>query len=710
MKIYSMTATFGKLEHETLTLTPGLNIIHAPNEWGKSTWCAFLVAMLYGIETKERTTKATLADKERYAPWSGSPMSGRMDLQWNGRDITIERSSKGRSVFGIFRAYETDTGLEIPELRADNCGQMLLGVEKSVFTRSGFLRLTDLPVTQDETLRRRLNALVTTGDESGTADALSQNLRDLKNRVRANRANGLLPQAEAQRASLEGKLAELQQLQAQSRRITQRQQELEAHQQQLKNHQAALEYEKNRAYAGKLAEAEAQAVQAEAQLEAAKAKCQGLPEADTADSMLLRLDQLQSGMNALQMDAQLLPEVPKAPEICRALQTRDTAADEAAYTQVAAQAKKKLPMILGILLAVLSLALVLIPHWGGLLGAAAGCIAGILLIVTNRISCRKASDKARALEETYYPLTPGTWVQAAQAAQAAQEEYEAALESYEAERSAIAARAKVLKEENEALTGGLPLAQCRQVYLDARDSWLRLSEARKEHYRAAQLVQALRTSHKEVAPAPFPDSLTHTEAETARLLSDCGWEQRQLHERLGHCKARMEALGSGEALAGQLEAVNHRIEELEDTYAALEIAQQTLTRAAAELQRRFAPRISQRAQEIFRKLTDGRYTRLTLADDLTVHAGAGDEDTLHSALWRSDGTMDQLYLALRLAVSEALTPEAPLILDDALVRFDDQRLREAIDLLLEASEHKQVILFSCQTREFDISQTRRDPE
>ena len=55
MKIYSMTATFGKLSHETLTFQPGLNVISAPNEWGKSTWCAFLVAMLYGIDTRERT-------------------------------------------------------------------------------------------------------------------------------------------------------------------------------------------------------------------------------------------------------------------------------------------------------------------------------------------------------------------------------------------------------------------------------------------------------------------------------------------------------------------------------------------------------------------------------------------------------------------------------------------------------------------------------
>ena len=65
MRIYSMTATFGKLNHETLTLQPGLNIIEAPNEWGKSTWCAFILAMLYGIDTSARSRKDFIADKER---------------------------------------------------------------------------------------------------------------------------------------------------------------------------------------------------------------------------------------------------------------------------------------------------------------------------------------------------------------------------------------------------------------------------------------------------------------------------------------------------------------------------------------------------------------------------------------------------------------------------------------------------------------------
>ena len=235
MRIYRMTATFGKLEHETLELQPGLNIIHAPNEWGKSTWCAFLLAMLYGLDTRAKSTKTVLADKEHYAPWSGSPMAGRMDLNWNGRDITVERTTKGRSPLGEFRAYETKTGIAVPELTAANCGQMLLGVEQSVFRRSGFIRLSDLPVTADDNLRRRLNALVTTGDESGDGERLARDLRELRNRCRYHRT-GLIPQAEAQKEELENKIAELEALETNCRKLKQRLGEVNSWLRQLRNH------------------------------------------------------------------------------------------------------------------------------------------------------------------------------------------------------------------------------------------------------------------------------------------------------------------------------------------------------------------------------------------------------------------------------------------------------------------------------------------
>ena len=104
MKIRSMTATFGKLDHARLELGDGLNLIYAPNEGGKSTWAAFWKAMLYGIDTRDRDKKGYLADKNRYQPWSGAPMEGTMDLEWQDRDITLRRGPKGSAPFGAFSA------------------------------------------------------------------------------------------------------------------------------------------------------------------------------------------------------------------------------------------------------------------------------------------------------------------------------------------------------------------------------------------------------------------------------------------------------------------------------------------------------------------------------------------------------------------------------------------------------------------------------
>ena len=190
--------------------------------------------------------------------------------------------------------------------------------------------------------------------------------------------------------------------------------------------------------------------------------------------------------------------------------------------------------------------------------------------------------------------------------------------------------------------------------------------------------------------------------ETERILSDVTVEIRQLHVRLGQCQGRMEALGDRNVLRIQLDKVNGRIAELEKFYGAAVLAQQTLETARQELQRRFAPRISQRAQELFGILTDGRYQRIALGEDLAVSTAAEGEDTLRSSLWRSDGTADQLYLALRLAVAEELTPNAPLVLDDAFVRFDDDRLKEILKILKQSGESKQVLLFTCQSRERKI--------
>lgn len=313
MILESMTATFGKLEGQTLTFHPGLNVIPAPNEWGKSTWCAFLLAMLYGIDTKSRSTQNALSDKEHYAPWSGSPMSGKIELIWNDRRITIERTSRGRIPLGEFRAYETESGLSVPELTASNCGQQLLGVERSVFRRAGFIRLSDLPVTADEDLRRRLNALVTTGDESGEAVRLQKSLKELKSRI-CRKPGGQLPQLMEQQARLEEALEDIQEKQRAHENLQHQLRENAAEQALLRTHWAALEYRDIQRDWSRVQNAEAAAKAAQQEANRQEAACSTLPSRQEAQAKQSSLEQLRKELYDFQQWQQSQPIPPVQPE------------------------------------------------------------------------------------------------------------------------------------------------------------------------------------------------------------------------------------------------------------------------------------------------------------------------------------------------------------------------------------------------------------
>lgn len=704
MKILSATATFGKLDNQTLQLQDGLHIIHAPNEWGKSTWCAFMLAMLYGIDTRERTKAGALADKERYAPWSGSAMSGRMDILWNGKAVTLERSSKGRNIMGVFRAYETDTGIEIPELTADNCGEMLLGVEKEVYRRSAFLRLSEMPVTQDESLRSRLNALVTTGDESGTADALGETLRELRNKVRSNRSNGLLPQAEAQCAQLEQDLSTLQTLQEQCRHLQERQQQLQQQQDKLSNHADALAYAESQIANEKYASAKEAVVAAQAKVDALSMSCRELPSSEDIRTRQAKLWQLRERRENLHLQQPPREPQPYQPLPCfrdmdPATAMRCVQTDYAVYTEATGESRKCLVGILGIILAVVGAICLLIPSWIGKAAGIAAILAGIALYSMNAAARKRAAGTVIDIAAKYASLPPEQWLQAAQSNLESQTDFNTRLAQYEEAMDAYNAQKEALEKEIYTFTNGTSLTAAEQLLsqqLTARSS---LDDAQREAESTHRTLALLEGTCKQVPPPRMPDSLTYTAEQTQQAIATCAAEREQLKQQLGLCMGRMEKLGDQAVMEKQLAQLRNRIEKLNLTLDALNLAQDTLTQATAELQRRFAPRISQRALAFFKNMTAGRYDRLTLGADFTVHAGTQDESVLHEALWRSEGTVDQLYLALRLAVAEALTPNSPLILDDALVRFDDQRLKAAMELLQELGQKRQVILFTCQSRE-----------
>ena len=427
---------------------------------------------------------------------------------------------------------------------------------------------------------------------------------------------------------------------------------------------------------------------------------------------LSELQQLRQSRDSLHFDAQLLdgpPVPPQVPAPFQGLCPEDACRQAKNDMQAYAACKKsgnRLPLLAaGVVLAAGGILSFIGKSWIFTALGALALVAGLLCTGGYLFSRQRAKTAEKSLTEKYAPMAPHLWEAAAAGWASAQEAYETQATESRCQQEQLRIQTAALEAKILAFTGGLSLQACEQHWTEARARQQALLEARRQVHQAEELVLALEASRNEVPPPDMPDTLVLTPPQTEEQLTDCAVKLRQLREKLGHNQGLTEALGAKDALLEQLAAVKKRIGLVEDMYAALEIAQNTLTKASAELQRRFAPQIAQRAAAVFSPLTGGRYDRLTLAEDLTVHAGAVGEDTLRSSLWRSDGTSDQLYLALRLAVAEALTSDAPMVLDDALVRFDEERLVRALQVLQETAQRRQVILFTCQKREAALLQT-----
>lgn len=641
MKIKKMTANFGGLEQAVLIPDDGLTVITAPNEGGKSTWAGFLKAMLYGIDTRERDRAGFLADKNRYLPWSGIPMSGELELEWEGRDITLRRFSNKSGPFQGFEAVYTASGDPVPGLTAANAGQTLLGVGRDVFVRSALVGQNGTMVTAAPELERRIAALATSGQEDVSYSATQRTLKDWQNRRRANRANGQIPELEHELARTEQALQDMElarsrrdQAQEQLNRLAEERQELNA---EAEIHQRLAQKELNRRYG--------QALEA---LSAAREQLNQLPPPDPAFA----------GLTAQQAREQARAQI-EAEHLRQVQQARDSQRSEISRRRSGIRRAMTVTVPLlgfgGLLLVILGFVLRLYP----ISGVGFACMLAAVVAAIVFVSRLGTADR--------------------QLARLASEEPSPAADTGPLEAAEAYATWLVQKEQLE-----------REVrHCQERADDLKLQGGRP--------FTTLELLHPPVRTA------SETAARQRAVEQDIARWQTQLDQAIGALRTDpLELEARREALLAQLE-------ERTRQYDALELALQGLDAANSVLRERFSPALNQMAASIFSALTGGKYQQLSLSRDFSASAGDNPASLPHSALYLSAGTADQLYLAVRLAICRLAVPGAPLLLDDALAAFDDGRMALALEYLHHLSRERQILLFTCHSREAVWARDRHVP-
>lgn len=734
MKIIRMKATFGGLDHRELELKEGLNIIEAPNEGGKSTWSAFLRAMLYGINTKERDKQGYIAEKNRYQPWNGGAMEGVVELEWKGERITLRRGPKGNTPFGKFEAVYTHTGEPVGFLTADNVGETLIGAPREVFERSAFVGQGGAAIDGAPALEARIAALASSGEEDVSYSQVERRLRDWLNRRRHNKT-GLIPRLEEELAGND----EIAGRQAKAFRLAQ---EARREMDKLQSEHKRLQAERDAHLARAMAARRQRWEEAQSALEAARGQVDTIegelnrygtpPDKATLQKAQGELNQL-NALHTSRKQAEERLEQAQAQEGSAAAAAVDSLfpdmTPDQAWEQASddAQAAGETPRCGGLyaggavalVLAAGSLVLaftgVLPALWMG--GAACGvlAVAGVGLFVSAALRKKRAGTLAAELLERYEAEDPQGILtrasayreacvvagQAAKQREEAQQALDALLAQDENTRKALLELvhpfAPTVKD-----TFGVSAAISRALQLEER-----LTTARVKLEGAEKLAASL-PRPEPVAADPGVEP-RFDPAETAARLNAAEGELSRLRSGLAMAQGELNTLGDPAELALRQEEAREELEARQTEYAALETALKALDAAHAGLQARFSPALNHLAGDYLAKLTGGKYDKVSLTRQFEALAEEAGGFQPRRALALSQGTADQLYLAVRLAACRLVLPQeepCPLVLDDALANFDDSRAALALECLEELGGERQILLFTCHSRESAWQQSR----
>ena len=196
-------------------------------------------------------------------------------------------------------------------------------------------------------------------------------------------------------------------------------------------------------------------------------------------------------------------------------------------------------------------------------------------------------------------------------------------------------------------------------------------------------------------------------------LENIIFEKEKIQKELNDKKIELHSLELDEKnIEPKLEKLSNLEEKLVDNKnkmvnlrklnSSIELVKNVLTDAYEKMKKSVTPKFSQELSNTISKITNGKYTSIIPNDEqgLLVEIENG---SYEPASKLSLGTIDQLYLSLRLSMVEELSEEKmPIILDEVFAYYDDERLKNALLFLKEKCNKHQILIFSCTNREKEL--------
>ena len=683
MKIKNIKVNaYGNIENKDINLEEGINIIHGANESGKSTLLNYIISIFYGI-SRNKDGKV-LSDYEKYKPWNSNEFSGRISYKLeNGEKYEIFRdfNKKNPKIYNdkledISDRFETDkkdgSKFFIEQMGIDK--QMYLS---TVVSTQEEVRLDEK--NQNMLIQKIANLAGTGEDNVYYKKALIKLQEKIRDEIGTNKTS------QKPINIIEKEIVEINNKIVETEKYRNRKYEIDAEKEQILSELKKLEQQKQIL----------QELQNSMKSEEETKNRLEIREKNRKDN-IAKINELTNQKNTINAESERVQSAKNhLQDIIKGhkenIEKLNSEIEKIANEKEETQEKEKPSISFIVITVVLAIALIcsiiLIKNYivSGILGVA--IIANIVFYVINKNKQKvnKAKLREKINQEKQYKREKLenqkqqiiANVNTTEKELEKQEEEEKQVNS---ELSMLKGQIILLEKNNEKIT-----EEIEQDNKAIKEESNKNKQQIIEKYKDKNINDLLYINDYQNYISKIEETINNNRIRIKGLEIEYNTIVPQLDEMV--------------VLEEKREADKEKLAELREKESIINIAIENLMDAYEEMKTTITPKFTKNLSESIQKISSNKYNKVTINDEngMIIENNRGE---YVEAIKLSTGTIDQLYLALRLSMIDELSKEnLPIILDESFAYSDNNRLKNMLQYLTSDLNNHQTIIFTCTDRE-----------
>lgn len=683
MKIKNIKVNaYGNIENKDINLEEGINIIHGANESGKSTLLNYIISIFYGI-SRNKDGKA-LSDYEKYKPWNSNEFSGRISYKLeNGEKYEIFRdfNKKNPKIYNdkledISDRFETDkkdgSKFFIEQMGIDK--QMYLS---TVVSTQEEVRLDEK--NQNMLIQKIANLAGTGEDNVSYKKALIKLQEKIRDEIGTNKTS------QKPINIIEKEIIEINNKIVETEKYRNRKYEIDAEKEQILSELKELEQQKQIL----------QELQNSMKSEEETKNRLEIREKNRKDN-ITKINELTNQKNTINAESERVQSAKNhLQDIIKGhkenIEKLNSEIEKIANEKEETQEKEKPSISFIVITVVLAIALIcsiiLIKNYivSGILGVA--IIANIVFYVINKN--KQKVNKAKLREKIN------------QEKQYKREKLENQKQQIIANVNTTEKELEKQEEEEKQVNSELSMLKGQIILLEKNNE-----KITEEIEQDNKVIKEESNKNKQQIIEKYKDKNIND----LLYINDYRNYISKIEETINNNRIRIKGLeieyntivpqlDEMVVLEEKREADKEKLAELREKESIINIAIENLMDAYEEMKTTITPKFTKNLSESIQKISSNKYNKVTINDEngMIIENNRGE---YVEAIKLSTGTIDQLYLALRLSMIDELSKEnLPIILDESFAYSDNNRLKNMLQYLTSDLNNHQTIIFTCTDRE-----------